>query len=143
MKYNASGVDVVNLSFYKDIQPVIYNGKKLPFKNNEFDVVTIIGVLHHCGLKDENKKVLAEAMRVSKRVILIDDSYRNRLERRIISNNDQFSNGEYWEHVYLKNNEWFDFFYKMKWRVVFAKQYSQFAFRVLYTRYVMYVLEKN
>lgn len=140
--YKVAGVDVVNLSLYEDIQPVIYDGKKLPFKDNQFDVATIVSVLHHCGLKDENKIVLTEAMRVAKKVILIEDSYRNEAERKVVSGIDQFCNGEYWQHVYLTNEEWFDFFKKMDWKVRFAKQYSQFAFKVLYTRYGMYVLEK-
>lgn len=142
-EYNVTGVDVANLSLYKDIQPVIYDGKKLPFEKNQFDVATIISVLHHCGLKDENKRVLAEAMRVSKRVILIEDIYRNELERKIVSGIDQVCNGEYWQHVYLTNKDWLSYFNKLNWKVKFAKQYSQFAFKVMYTRYGMYVLEKN
>jgi ubiquinone/menaquinone biosynthesis C-methylase UbiE len=141
--YNITGVDVVNLSLYKDIQPDLYDGKKLPYKNNQFDVALVISVLHHCGLKDENKKVLAEAMRVSKKVILIEDTYRNELERKIVSAIDQIANWEFWKHNYLTNKEWFTFIHKMKWHTVFAKQYSQFAFGILYTHYCMFVLQKK
>lgn len=141
--FNVSGVDVVNLSLYKDIQPKIYNGKKLPYKKNEFDVALLISVLHHCGTNGENKKVLSEAMRVAKRVIVIEDSYRNELERRIVSATDQVANWEFWKHQYLTNEEWFEFIAKKRWHTIFAKQYDQFAFGMFYTHYCMYVLEKN
>ena len=142
-KYKVSGVDVVNLSLYKDIQPKIYKGKKLPYKDNEFDVALLISVLHHCGKGKENLKVLTEAMRVAKRVILIEDSYRNKLERFIVSIMDQLANWEFWRHPYLTNEEWFSFINKKGWHTVFAKQYTQMAFGMIYTRYCMYVLEKN
>jgi ubiquinone/menaquinone biosynthesis C-methylase UbiE len=141
--YKISGVDVVNLSLYSDIQPDLYNGKKLPYKNNQFDVALLISVLHHCGPKNENKRVLAEAMRVSKKVILIEDSYRNELERKIVSAIDQIANWEFWRHKYLTNREWFSLIHKMKWHTVFSKQYSQFAFGILYTHYCMFVLQKK
>lgn len=142
-KYNVTGVDVVNLSLYKDIQPEIYNGKKLPYKDNQFDVALLVSVLHHCGKNKQNLKVLEETMRVSKRVIVIEDSYRNEPERKFVSAMDQLANWEFWRHPYLTNEEWFKFIDKKKWRTVFAKEYSQLAFGAIYTHYCMYVLEKN
>lgn len=142
-KYNVTGVDVVNLSLYSDIQPKLYNGKKLPYKDNEFDVALLISVLHHCGTNYENKRVLKEAMRVAKRVIFIEDSYRNELERKVVSAIDQIANWEFWRHQYLTNEEWFSFINKQKWHTVFAKQYDQFAFNMFYTHYCMYVVEKT
>ncbi|MDH5533716.1 MAG: class I SAM-dependent methyltransferase [Candidatus Pacebacteria bacterium] len=141
-RYNVSSVDVVNLSLYKDVQPTIYNGKKLPYKDNEFDVALIISVLHHCGRKKENFTVLKEAMRVSKKVVLIEDSYRNEFERKIVSAVDQVANWEFWRHKYLTNREWFAFINKNNWRAKFAKQYTQTAFGIMYTHYCLFVLEK-
>ena len=141
--YNITGVDVVNLSLYSDIQPKLYNGKKLPYKDNEFDVALLISVLHHCGTNYENQKVLTEAMRVAKKVIFIEDSFRNELERKVVSITDQVANWEFWKHQYLTNEEWFQFIHKMGWHTVFAKQYDQFAFHMFYTHYCMYVIEKT
>jgi ubiquinone/menaquinone biosynthesis C-methylase UbiE len=141
--YKISGVDIVNLSLYSDIQPDLYNGKKLPYKDNQFDVALVISVLHHCGPNNENKKILTEAMRVAKKVILIEDSYRSELERKIVSAIDQIANWEFWRHRYLTNQEWFSFIHKQKWHTVFAKQYSQMAFKILYTHYCMFVLQKK
>jgi SAM-dependent methyltransferase len=51
---------------------IIGDGKKLPFKENSFDCVMIIDVLHH----DNNpQKIIEEAKRVSKNYILIKDHY--------------------------------------------------------------------
>jgi len=35
--YHVVGLDVDNTSLWKEIQPVIYDGKIIPFKNNVFD----------------------------------------------------------------------------------------------------------
>ncbi|MCB9813299.1 MAG: methyltransferase domain-containing protein [Pseudomonadales bacterium] len=141
--YKMFSVDVVNMSLYKDIQPTIYNGKKLPYKDDEFDIALLISVLHHCGKNKQNLEVLKETMRVSKRVIIIEDSFRNELERKVVSAMDQFANWEFWKHPYLTNNQWFKFINRNHWHTVFAKQYSQLAFGVFYTHYCMYVLEKH
>ncbi len=47
---------------------VLYNGKKLPFKDNFFDVVTCIDVIEHV---EDYEAFLAELIRVSKRAVII------------------------------------------------------------------------
>ncbi len=50
----------------------VVDGKKLPFEDNTFDCVLFIDVLHHDMSPDE---MLAEAMRVSSRYVLIKDHH--------------------------------------------------------------------
>ena len=66
--FKVTGIDVDNTSLYNDITPIIYDGKKIPLKDNTFDEATIICVLHHCP---NQTQVLKEVMRVSKKAIII------------------------------------------------------------------------
>lgn len=137
--YDVTSVDVVDLSLYSDIKPQIYDGQKLPFKKHSFDTGLLVGVLHHCG--DQNIHVLEEAMRVCKRVICIEDTYRNDLERFFVSTQDKLCNAEFYEHNYLTVPEWRDVFKKHDWKVKALKEYSEVSFGIFYSRYCMFVLE--
>ena len=57
----------------KSFIPVkVYNGRKLPFKNNSFNCVMLIDVIHHAS---NPELLIDEAKRVSKEYILIKDHY--------------------------------------------------------------------
>lgn len=72
--FQVKPIDVVNKSIYKDFSPIIYDGKRLPFKDNSFDVVLLITVLHHTKNPEE---ILREAARVATRIIVMEDLYKN------------------------------------------------------------------
>ena len=64
-------LDVKDLS-QTDMNVVVYNGKKIPFKNNEFDTALIAYVLHHC---EDSLKVLKEVVRVCNgNIIIFEDT---------------------------------------------------------------------
>lgn len=65
-------LDIENLSIYEDLPAVIYDGSNIPFGNKEFSVALLITVLHHIN---EPEVVLREALRVAKRVIVVEDIY--------------------------------------------------------------------
>ena len=48
--HEVDGVDVVDLSMYEDMKPVIYDGENLPFRNGEYDTALLMVVLHHCDV---------------------------------------------------------------------------------------------
>jgi len=102
--YNVTPIDVENLSA-KDIQPIIYNGYDLPFKDNAFDLALILTVLHHAK---NFKTVIKEAKRVSKRIIVIEDIYRNNLQKFLIYFFDSLFNLEFFNHPHnnLSDKEW-------------------------------------
>jgi SAM-dependent methyltransferase len=58
---------------------VLASGDALPFKDKAFDAATIFYVLHHF---DQPELALREAMRVSNRLIVQEDTYRNAWQRR-------------------------------------------------------------
>src|SRR3989337_138881 len=65
---NITCVDVRLNPLCKSIPVIIYDGKKLPFQNETFDISLLIAVLHHCN---EPLQVLDEAIRVSSKKIVI------------------------------------------------------------------------
>lgn len=58
---------------------VLASGDALPFKDKTFDAATIFYVLHHF---DQPELALREAMRVSSRLIVQEDTYRNAWQRK-------------------------------------------------------------
>ena len=93
--YNVVSVDRENLSFVDEIVPVVYDGTTLPFGDDSFDVALIITVLHHVRDPDA---VLAEARRVAKRIIVIEEIYENVYEKYCTYAIDSLFNFEFFNH---------------------------------------------
>lgn len=136
--FETTGIDVDNLSIYSDLKPVVYDGENIPFKKNEFDTAVIVHVLHHCN---DGVQVLKEAKRVAKRVILVEDTFRNKFEELVIGSNDAFTNFEFWWHKYRKVAEWKRIIKKNDWKVVAFDQWSEVGVTSIYGRYCMFVIE--
>jgi SAM-dependent methyltransferase len=86
-------------------EPVLYDGRRLPFNDRTFDVAIVTNVLHHA---DDQLAVLTEACRVTrKRVIVKDHLARHRLDRwklaaLDIAGNRRFgadTRGDYLDHI--------------------------------------------
>lgn len=82
-------VDVVDYNA-TDLPFKLYDGVHIPFPDKSFDYSFLIVVLHHC---DEPLKVLDEAMRVTRKRIIINESvYLNEANRRFNMFFDWFYN---------------------------------------------------
>jgi ubiquinone/menaquinone biosynthesis C-methylase UbiE len=136
--FDVQSVDVASLSIYDDLKPVIYDGKTLPFKDREFDTAVIIHVLHHCS---DGLRVLEEAKRCSKRVIFIEDTYRNQLEWFVVASFDSITNFEFWWHKYRTIHEWKKIIKDKGWKVVSSDQWSEGGITSPFGRYCMFVIE--
>ncbi len=137
-KFEVTSVDVKNLSIYEDLKPVLYGGDTMPFKNNSFETAVIVHVLHHC---DDGEKVLKEARRVAKRVIFIEDTYRNWFEWLVVSVSDAINNGELWLHKYRTVAEWKKIIKRNNWKVVYYSEWSEWFVAAVYGRYCVFVIE--
>jgi ubiquinone/menaquinone biosynthesis C-methylase UbiE len=109
--YHITPLDIRNKSYFKDIQPVIYDGKKIPFADNSFDIALLLTVLHH--IKDP-LATLAEAKRVSKRIIIIEDLHVGWLQKYLTFAMDSFLNREFFGHPHTNKTE-------EEWEAVFRK----------------------
>jgi len=86
------GLDVGNVLPVRaaEIPLEIYDGKKIPFEKEAFDVVTAIFVLHHC---EDVEQVLSEIIRVSSsKIIICEDVYKTWFGKGLISAVDYIGN---------------------------------------------------
>jgi len=135
--YDVTPLDVQNLSFVDNIAPIIYDGNKIPFKDDEFEFSLILTVMHHTP---NPEKILAEAKRVSKKIIIIEDIYESRLHKYITYFMDSLLNLEFFGHPHTNKNdkEWKETFQNMELKLVEAKYNKSFVF----FRHATYYLEK-
>ncbi len=135
--YNITSVDVKDRSIYPDIIPIIYNGKKLPFKDNEFDTCMIIAVLHHTC---KPELILWEATRVSKKLIVREDIYNNFFQKYYAYFMDSLLNKEFIGHPHTNKNDsgWRKVFKKLKLKLIEADYFMSWK----YLQNVDYYLEK-
>jgi SAM-dependent methyltransferase len=101
--FNASGLPLT-----------LYDGKKLPFADKEFDASLLLTVLHHA---DAPLEVLKEAMRVSRSIILIESVYFNTEHMRLNMFLDWFYN----RVIHNGVNCPFNFQSPQGWESTFAK----------------------
>ncbi len=88
-------VDVIKPGVQK-CPVVIYDGKRLPFPDQSFDVSLFITVLHHIP---DPEAVIREALRVTrKRVIVVEDLYHHAAGRWWTVLRDQILNVEFFGH---------------------------------------------
>jgi len=114
--YNTTPVDVQNLSFTSQIDPIIYDGKNLPFADNSFDKVLLLTVLHHIP---EPKIVIKEALRVADELIIIEDVYTNQLHKYLTFFTDSLFNFEFIGHPHSNKTEteWEKLFKDLKLKI--------------------------
>ena len=135
--YKVTPLDVKDLSFRKNIKPIIYDGDKIPFGDNKFDVALILTVLHHTP---DPKKILKEAKRVSKKIVIIEDIYSNWLHKHITYFFDSLLNLEFKDHPHTNKSdeEWKRVFKEVGLKLVSVKyNYSFVVFK-----HATYCLEK-
>lgn len=118
--FKVTPIDVQNLSIMEDITPTIYDGKKLPFKNNSFDTALLLTVLHHTP---DPEAILNEAKRVSKKIIIIEDIYKNTAHKYLTFALDSLINLEFFGHPHLNKDDdgWKKLFKKLNLKLKSAK----------------------
>ncbi len=79
--YEVELVDVVDRNG-TDLPFSVYDGGTLPFDNDAFDAVVISYVLHHA---EDPDRVLAEALRVGRRLVILETVYEKEWDRRLVT----------------------------------------------------------
>lgn len=135
--FNVTPVDVKDLSMVGNIRPVIYDGKSLPFKDNHFDTALILFVLHHC---EEPEKILLETIRVSRRIIIMEDVYTNELHKLLTYAFDSILNQEFIDHPHSnkRDSDWKSLFKEFGLGVTSVKYENWYSIM----KHATYCLEK-
>jgi len=119
--YRVIGLDIDNLSLLENVHPVIYAGGRLPFGDRCFDVTLLITVLHHIP---QPEATLAEARRVSGRIVVMEEIYSNALEKHLTHFVDSVFNCEFRGHPHSNKTD-------AGWRAVF----KQLGLRIISAQY--------
>jgi len=119
--HRVAAVDVKNTCVRADLSPAIYDGIDLPYTDQAFDVCLLLTVLHHCPDPDQ---VLSEAIRVARRVIIIEDVYSNSLQRKLTHWLDSLLNWEFRGHPHnnRSDREWRGAFREHNIQLTYAKR---------------------
>ena len=135
--YDVTPVDIEDISLVKGLDPVIFDGKQLPFEDDAFDLAMILTVLHHTSNPEE---VLREAMRVSRRLVIVEDIFASRWGYRLTCFVDSLQNQEFGGHPHANKTdvEWKGLFGDFGLELVDAK-YSRW---VILLKQATYYLEK-
>jgi ubiquinone/menaquinone biosynthesis C-methylase UbiE len=118
--YSVIALDIVNKSSFPDVQPIIYDGHVIPFPDDSFDVAFLLTVLHH--IKDP-LATLAEAKRVARRIVIMEDLYDGWFQKYMTFAMDSFLNREFFGHPHSNKTkaEWEAAFKEMGLKVVDEK----------------------
>lgn len=90
---------------YRKAPVVVYDGDTMPFPDGHFDVSILVTMLHHVPSPE---KVLAEAKRVSRRLIVVEDLFRHELGRWWTIFRDSLYNFEFFGHPrnFRRKEDW-------------------------------------
>ena len=93
--FNVTACDRYNLICVPDLSLLLCDGAELPFRDNSFDAVLLIDVLHHT---EKQVKILQEAARVAKVVIIHEDVFNSKIQRRMTFLMDRVMNLQFGYH---------------------------------------------
>lgn len=133
-----SCVDYTDMNTCLETKPVIYDGKKLPFTDNSFDTALMITVLHHTP---KPELIVKEARRVAKRLVIMEDTYKNIFQQYATYLMDSIGNMEFRGHPHTNQTDkgWRKLFKKLGLKIVAVKKHKFLWFFESTT----YCVEKN
>jgi ubiquinone/menaquinone biosynthesis C-methylase UbiE len=102
-------LDVKDLSLVEGIDPVIYDGVRIPFEDNTFDLALLLTVLHHTHRPEE---IVKEARRVARSMVIIEDIFTNTAGKYWTFAMDSLLNLEFIGHPHSNKRD-------QEWRVLF------------------------
>lgn len=107
---NAVAIDVDDSAYDASLRPMIFDGVTIPFANGAFGAALLATTLHHAA---DPERLIAEAARVARRVIVIEDIYRSEAQRRLTLFADGLTNMEFDGHPHNNRDD-------AGWRAAFA-----------------------
>lgn len=134
-------VDVGDFHGPRMVQPIIYDGKTLPFEDNAFDTSLLLMVMHHTP---DPGIVFKEAARVAKEVVVIETSYTTPLNRFFTIISDAIGNlrmEAFW-NSYKTDSGWRQFFSDHGYKIVTTHKYWDRNLGFIPFLHILYHLKK-
>jgi ubiquinone/menaquinone biosynthesis C-methylase UbiE len=116
------GIDIIDYN-RSPIPLILFDGKTIPFMDNEFDIALVTGVFHHC---DNPNRIFEEAIRVARRVMILEDIYTSKNHLRIIKLYDYLLNFRHGVNVpfhFKKDRDWMNLFREHGLKIITAERY--------------------
>ena len=109
-------VDIMDFSCVDGLRPLLCDGRSLPFQAGSFEVALLVTVLHHVR---DPERVLAEAGRVARRVVVQEDIYEGQIQRYLTYAMDAVTNLELFGHPHSNRDDtgWRETFARMGFRL--------------------------
>jgi hypothetical protein len=130
-------LDIQNYSIVNTISPTLYDGSRMPFKDNQFDTALILFVLHHSYHPAE---LLVEAKRVSRKILIFEDIITSSVHGHLTAALDSIMNLEFYNqpHSNKRDQEWRALFDDLGFRLL-NQEYKNFGAVI---KQALYFLEK-
>jgi ubiquinone/menaquinone biosynthesis C-methylase UbiE len=109
--FDVTPVDVADHSIYKDVVPLISDGRTLPFADDSFDVALYATVLHHTA---DPEAMLREGRRVAGRIVIVEDVHRSAAQKWATYAMDSVMNLEFFGHPHANKTD-------AQWRAAFSR----------------------
>lgn len=100
--HHVTGLDIADNSYRDDLKSDIYDGVTMPYPDQSFDCALLLTMLHHTPDPDA---ILREAMRVSKRLIIIEDVYHTPFQAAYTKFTDSITNLEFIGHPHSNRTD--------------------------------------
>lgn len=133
--YNITAVDIKDLSVFEDLIPIVYDGRKLPFPDDSFDICLLLDMLHHTP-NPEN--IIMEAKRVSKKLIIMENIYQGTRQKYLSFIMDSVTNMEFFDHPHTNKTDtaWKEIFKKFNLHLISAQHHKFWRFFLAATYYL-------
>ena len=137
-KVEAICIDVKELS-QTDMKVVVYDGKKIPFKDNEFDTALVAYVLHHCK---EPLQVLKEIVRVCKGNIIIFEDTKPSPFTKLMDFLSNRLRGVETPFKFRTEDEWLNIFKKLNLKIIAVKHNVEREWFYPFVEHTMVIVKK-
>jgi SAM-dependent methyltransferase len=124
--HRVTPVDVKPMSIVPGVVACNYNGRDLPFSDGRFDVALLITVLHHA---EDPDRVVAEAARVARRLIVMEDLVGGGAHTRWTHFVDSVTNFEFRGHPHSNRSDaaWQALFRSLGLRIASLRYHKSFG----------------
>ena len=122
-----------------DMKVVVYDGRKIPFKDSEFDTALVAYVLHHC---EDPLKVLKEIIRVSKENIVIFEDTKPSPFSMLMDFLSNRLRGVKTPFKFKTEKEWINIFKKLNLKIVAVKYNVEREWFYPLVEHTMFVVRK-